>query len=152
MIRKPYPSDVSDDEWAFVAPYLTLMREDAPQRQHNLREIFNGARWVVRAGAAWRMMPHDLPPWPAIYQQTQGWFNAGVFEAMVSNLRLLLRVTEGRNGEPSATILDSRTLQSTPESGGLARLRWGQTQTRQQGPPGRRYAGPVAGLVGDAGR
>ena len=120
MTRTAYPSDVRDDEWGFVAPYLTLMREDAPQRDHSLREIFNGARWVVRAGAAWRMVPHDLPPWAAIYQQTQRWIQAGVFEAMVSDLRLLLRVAQGRNAEPSAAILDSRTLQSTPESGGRA--------------------------------
>lgn len=120
MTYKPYPSDVSDDEWAFVAPYLTLMREDAPQREHNLRDLFNAARWVARAGIAWRMMPHDLPPWAAVYQQTQRWFKAGVFEAMVADLRLLLRVAQGRNPQPSATILDSRTLQSTPESGGRA--------------------------------
>lgn len=68
--RKPYPSDVSDEEWAFVAPYLTLMTPDAPQRKHNLRELFNGLRWLVRAGASWRLLPHDLPPWPAVYQQT----------------------------------------------------------------------------------
>src|SRR5215207_8529133 len=54
--RDAYPSDVSDEEWAFVAPYLTLMREDAPQRDHSLREVFNGLRWLVRAGAAWRML------------------------------------------------------------------------------------------------
>lgn len=120
MTYKPYPSDVSDDEWAFVAPYLTLMREDAPQREHSLRDLFNAARWVARAGIAWRMMPHDLPPWTAVYQQTQRWFKAGVFEAMVADLRLLLRVGQGRNPQPSAAILDSRTLQSTPESGGRA--------------------------------
>jgi len=61
MERKSYPSDVSDEEWALVAPYLTLLTEDAPQREHSLREVFNGLRWIVRAGAAWRMMPHDLP-------------------------------------------------------------------------------------------
>lgn len=120
MTYKPYPSDVSDDEWAFVAPYLTLMREDAPQREHSLRDLFNAARWVARAGIAWRMMPHDLPPWTAVYQQPQRWFKAGVFEAMVADLRLLLRVGQGRNPQPSAAILDSRTLQSTPESGGRA--------------------------------
>lgn len=48
MARKPYPSDVTDEEWAFVAPYLTLMREDAPQREHGLREVFNGLRYFVR--------------------------------------------------------------------------------------------------------
>jgi transposase len=63
MARKPYPSDVTDEEWAFAAPYLTLMREDAPQREHPLREVFNGLRYVVRAGEARRMMPNDLPPW-----------------------------------------------------------------------------------------
>ncbi|MFL6216776.1 MAG: transposase, partial [Blastocatellia bacterium] len=71
MSRKPYPSDVSDDEWTFVAPYLTLMNEDAPQRQHRLREVFNALRWLVRTGAPWRMLPHDLPPWEAVYQQIQ---------------------------------------------------------------------------------
>src|SRR5215207_6546721 len=59
--RKPYPSDVSDEEWAFVAPYLALVREDAPQRNHDLREVFNGLRWIVRTGSAWRYMPHHLP-------------------------------------------------------------------------------------------
>jgi transposase len=118
--RKPYPSDVSDDEWAFVAPYLTLMREDAPQRAYPLREVFNGLRWIVRAGAPWRMLPTNLPPWPTVYQQTQRWIEAGVFEALVHDLRRLLREVEGRAPEPRAAILDSRTLQSSPESGARA--------------------------------
>jgi transposase len=67
MTRKPYPSDVSDAEWALVAPYLTLMTEEAPQREYSLREVFNGLRWLVRSGATWRMMPNDLPPWNVIY-------------------------------------------------------------------------------------
>ncbi|MBM3216066.1 transposase, partial [Candidatus Poribacteria bacterium] len=118
MSRKAYPSDVADDEWGFVAPYLTLMTEDAPQRERALREVFNGLRWVVRAGASWRMLPHDLPPWEAVYQQTQRWIQAGVFESMTHDLRVLLRVllrvAAGRNEQPSVTLLDSRTLQSTP--------------------------------------
>ena len=117
MARKPYPSDVSDEEWSFVAPYLTLMRDDAPQREHDLREIFNGLRWIVRTGSPWRYMPNDLPPWEAVYQQTQRWIAAGVFLTMVHDLRELLRVALGREPEPSAVIIDSRTLQSTPESG-----------------------------------
>jgi transposase len=119
-IRKPYLSDVSDEEWAFVAPYLALMKEDAPQREHPLREVFNGLRWVVRTGAEWRMLPHDLPPWPAVYQQTRRWLAAGCFEAMAHDLRRLLREVEGRAPEPRAAVLDSRTLQSSPESGGRA--------------------------------
>lgn len=120
MNRKAYDSDVSDEEWAFAAPFLTLMREDAPQRDYELREVFNGLRWIVRTGSPWRLMPHDLPPWPVVYQQAQRWFAAGVFEAMVHDLRLLLRLAEGRNEQPTAVIFDGRTLQSTPESGGRA--------------------------------
>jgi transposase len=111
------PSDVSDDEWAFVAPYLTLMTEEAPQRTHSLREVFNGLRWMARAGAPWRLLPNDLPPWEAMYQQTQRWMKVGVFEAIVHDLRVLLRLADGRTAQPSATILDSRTLKSSPESG-----------------------------------
>ncbi len=120
MNRKPYPSDVSDEEWAFIAPYLTLISEDAPQREHALREVFNGLRWIVRAGASWRMMPNDLPPWFAVFQQTQRWIRAGVFEAVVSDLREVLRIADGRKAKPSAAIFDSRTLQSSPESGARA--------------------------------
>lgn len=120
MERKAYPSDVSDDEWAFVAPYLTLMKEDAPQRDHPLREVFNGLRYLVRSGAAWRMMPNDLPPWHTVYQQTQRWMAAGVFEQIVHDLRMLLREIDGRNPQPRAAIFDGRTMQSTPESGARA--------------------------------
>src|SRR6266436_742012 len=101
MERKAYPSDVSDDEWSFVAPYLSLMTEDAPQRDYPLREIFNGLRWIIRTGAQWRMMPHDLPPWATMYQQAQRWVRKGVFEQIVSDLPALLRMQGGRDPEPS---------------------------------------------------
>jgi len=117
---KPYPSDVSDDEWSFVAPYLTLCREDSPQRDYPLRSVFNALRWLVRSGAHWRMMPHDFPPWCAVYQQTQRWLKAGCFEAMSKDLYMLVRVYSGRDPEPSAGVIDSRTIQSTPESGARA--------------------------------
>jgi transposase len=120
MTRNAYPSDVSDDEWAFVAPYLTLMREDAPNRAHPLREVFNGLRYIVRGGEQWRMMPNDLPPWYTVYQQMQRWLAAGVFEQIVHDLRMLLREIDGRNPQPSAAIFDGRTMQSTAESGARA--------------------------------
>lgn len=115
--RKPYPSDVSDEEWSFAAPYLTLMSKDAPQRRYELREMFNALCWMARAGASWRMLPTNFPPWELVYQQTQCWIRAGCFEAMVSDLRSVIRVAQGRRGQPSAVILDGRTLQSTCESG-----------------------------------
>jgi len=58
-----YPSDASDEEWTFVAPYLALTTLDAKQRQHNLRKVFNGLRFIVKTGIQWRMMPNYLPPW-----------------------------------------------------------------------------------------
>jgi transposase len=120
LSRKPYPSDGSDDEWALVAPYLTLLPEEARQRTHDLREVFNGLRWIVRAGAPWRLLPNDLPPGAAVYQQTQRWLVAGCFESLVHDLRALLRVLAERSAQPTAVILDSRTAQSTPESGARA--------------------------------
>jgi len=120
MERKPYPSDVSDEEWALGAPYLTLMTEEAPQREYPLREVFNGLRWMARAGASWRLMPHDLPPWHVVYQQTQRWLKAKVFESLASDLRTILRLADGRQEMPTAAIFDSRTLQSTVESGSRA--------------------------------
>ncbi len=118
--RIPYPSDVSDDEWAFVAPYLTLLSEEAGPRPSSLREVFNGLRWIARAGAPWRMMPNDLPPWSLVSQQTQRWLAAGCFAALVDDLRLLLREAKGRHRQPSAAIFERRTWQSTPESGSQA--------------------------------
>jgi transposase len=118
--RKPYPSDVPDDEWALVAPYLALLPEDAPQREHPLREVFNGLRYIVKTGAPWRWMPNDLPPWQIVYQQAQRWLRAGCFEALAEDLRAILRLAAGREAQPTAAIIDSRTLRSTPESGGRA--------------------------------
>ena len=115
--RKPYPSDVSDEEQSLVVPYLTLMTEVAPQRDHSLQELFNALRYVIRYGIARRAMPNDFPPWAAVYQQSQRWMAAGCFEALAQDLRALLRLASGRPEEPTAAIFDSRTLRSTPESG-----------------------------------
>lgn len=118
--RKSYPSDVSDEEWGFCVSYLMLMTPEAPQRVYPLREIFNALRYIVKMGGIWRMMPHDLPPWHVVYQQSRRWIKAGCFEAMAHDLRTILRMAMERKGDPSAVILDSRTIQSTPESGGRA--------------------------------
>jgi transposase len=118
--RKGYPSDVTDAEWEFLLPYLTLMRADAPQREHSLRDLFNAVRYIVRTGCQWRFLPHDLPPWTAVYQQARRWLHAGVFEQIAHDLRMIARMVAEREAQPSAAIFDGRTLQSTPESGGRA--------------------------------
>ena len=128
--RLPYPSDVSEEEWAFAAPYLALVREDAPQREYALREVYNALRYLVKCGCPWRYLPTNFPPWWAVYQQTQRWMQAGVFASMAQDLRILLRLAAGRSHlEPTAAILDSRTLQSTPESG--ARAGWDGAKRRK---------------------
>jgi transposase len=118
--RKSYPSDVTDSDWEFLLPYLTLMRQDAPQRSNDMREVFNAIRYVVKTGCQWRMLPHDLPEWTVAYQQARRWIQAGVFEQVTHDLRVILRLIHEREPHPSAMILDGRTLQSTPESGNRA--------------------------------
>ena len=115
-----YPSDTTDEEWEFVASYLTLMKENAPQREYDLREVFDALRWMCRSGSPWRYLPHHFPPWQVVYQQTQRWIRAGVFEAIVNDLRAVIRKAQGRNEQPSAVVFDARTLKSTPESGNRA--------------------------------
>ncbi len=88
-VRVGYPCDVTEEEWAFVLPYVLLCRKDSRHREHDLREVFNGLRSVVKTG--WRWMPHDLLPWAAVYQQTRRWMAAGCFEALVADVQLLLR-------------------------------------------------------------
>jgi transposase len=120
MERKAYPTDVSEEQWALVASYLTLMDEDPPQRKFPLREVFNGLHWMVCAEASWRMTPQDLPPYYVVYQQTRQWLKARVIEALVHDLRAVLRIASERNEKLTAAIFDSRTLQSIVESGGRA--------------------------------
>ena len=145
MECKSYPRDVRDDEWAFVVPCLTLMSEHAPQRTHSLREVFNALRCLVRASTPWQMLPHDLPPWEAVYQQTPRRLHAGLFEAMVPDLRVVLRPAEGREGQPSAAIFESCTLRSAPESGPRA---GDDGVTRQRGSQVHRAVDTLGHLLG----
>jgi transposase len=96
------------------------MREDAPQREYTLRDVFDALRYVVKTGCQWDFLPHDFPPWTAVYQQARRWVAAGAFEEIAHDLRMILRLVEEREAQPSAAILDSRTVQSTPESGSRA--------------------------------
>jgi len=115
--RGPYPTDVTDEGWAFAAPYLSLLDPDAPQRRHDPREVFDALLWIVRAGSPWRTLPNDLPPWAAVHQQTQRWIEAGCFAATVHDLWVLLHTPEGRVPDSTAMVFGGRTLRSSPESG-----------------------------------
>jgi transposase len=107
--RRGYPTDVTEEEWSFVAPYLALCREDAEQRGYPLRSVFNARRYVAKTGCHWRMLPNDLPPWNVVYKQMRRWIDARCFETMVEDLRIHLREYAGRKGHPTAVVIDSRT-------------------------------------------
>jgi transposase len=117
MTRKTYPSDCNDEEWAFAAPYLTLIPLDAPQRKYELREVYNALRYMLRTGTQYRFMPHDLPPGDIVQQQAKRWIQHHCFENMVHDLREILRLEQGKKAQPTASIIDSRFASSTPESG-----------------------------------
>ncbi|PYE55492.1 IS5 family transposase [Deinococcus yavapaiensis] len=120
MTRRAYPSDLDDDTYHFVLPYLLLTPEHAAQRKHPLRDVLNALFWMTRTGAQWDYLPHDFPPPEVVRQQAARWFEAACFENMLHDLRILSRVQQARGAEPTAVIIDSRTLQSTPESGARA--------------------------------
>ena len=95
-------------------PYLALMKEDAPQREHSMQELFNGLRYVIRYGIAWRAMPNDLPPWHAVHQQAHRWLAAGCFEALAQDLRAMLPSSGPSPGRHAAGV-SSRTTSDTPK-------------------------------------
>src|SRR5215210_7295288 len=121
--KTSYQSDVSDEEWEFCAAYLTLMKEDAAQREYTMRGLFNAVRYMVRAGCPWRMIPNDLPPWSTVHQQAARWIKAGCFEAMAHDLRQVLRMLAQKQEQPSAVILmDARCSPPRKAEAGLATM------------------------------
>lgn len=100
-VRKPYPSDVGNEVWEFVAPYLSLLPLDAGERDHDLREVFHSLRWLVCSGASWRLLQHHLPHWYMVYRQTQRWFKAGCFESIALDLHM----ATAREPTPSAAVM-----------------------------------------------
>lgn len=92
----PYPSDVSESEWQFVVPYLCgLLPEETGPDGYGLRDLFDALRWIDRSGAPWHYLPHDFPPWEKAHRQAQRWMTAGCFEAIVHDVRAVLRFAEG---------------------------------------------------------
>ena len=105
---------MSDEEWAFVAPYLTLITEDAPQRVYNSREVYNGLKYIARCGAPWRWLPNDLPHGLLCTGRPNDASRQRPFPQMLHDLREILRMGQGRNAEPTAVILDSVAMLRDP--------------------------------------
>ena len=118
MTRKPYPSDLSDAQWAELAPLLPPAKSGGRQRSADLREIVNGVLYVLRGGISWRMLPHDLPPWGTVWWYFRQWRDDGTWEGVHESLRPKVREMAGREPTPSAAIIDSQSVKTT-EKGGL---------------------------------
>ena len=121
MKRKSYPSDLSDQEWQLLEPLSPPPKPGGRPVKYPRREVVNAIRYVLRTGCAWRMLPHDLPPWRTTFHYFRTWRRDGSLERVHAALRDQVRVTEGRDASPSAAIKDSQSVKTT-EKGGLVAM------------------------------
>jgi putative transposase len=117
MNRKPYPTDLTDEQWERLAPYVPAAKPGGRPRRVDIREILNGIWYVLRAGCAWRLLPHDLPPWPTVYSYVRRWRLDGTWQRLHDRIRQELRLQEGRLEQPSAAVLDSQSVKTTDRGG-----------------------------------
>lgn len=117
MNRKPYPTDLTDARWFILEPLVPSAKHGGRSRSVCMREVFNAIFYFLRAGCAWRMLPHDLPPWQTVYGYFRQWRQDGTWERINDALREAIRLEAGREVEPSAAIIDSQSVKTTETKG-----------------------------------
>ncbi len=121
MPRQPYPSDLTDAEWAILGPLIPGPKPGGRPPSHTRRDLVDAMRYVLRGGIAWRAMPHEYPPWQTVYHYFRVWRLDGSWERIHDALRERVRQAAGRAAQPTAAILDSQSVRTT-EKGGLAAM------------------------------
>jgi transposase len=113
MTREPYPTDLTDAEWSSLAPYLPAPKTGGRPRRHAVRDILNAIFYILRSGCAWRLMPHDLPPWKTVYHYFRLWRVQGIWQRLHAALHAATRVKMGRDPHPTAAIIDSQSVKTS---------------------------------------
>ena len=132
--RKPYPTDLTDAQWEWIAPLLPVEKPPLTrgrQRQYSNRELVNGLLYHLRVGGAWRTLPHDLPHWNSLYAYFRRWSEDGTLDRLQEHLRTQIRQQAGKQASPSVVILDSETIKTTDKGGHPSRRTSASTPTRR---------------------
>ncbi len=119
MTREAYPTDVTDEQWALLEPLLPAAKPGGRPRSVDLREVVNAMLYLLRSGCAWRLLPHEFPPWGTVWTYFRRWRDDGTLDRLHDELRARVREAVGRDRQPSAGCLDSQSVK-TAEKGGRA--------------------------------
>ncbi|WP_067798217.1 IS5 family transposase [Actinomadura formosensis] len=117
MGHRPYPSDLTEEQWALIESLLPPGHWDGRKEKHSRRDIVDAILYLDRTGCAWRYLPHDFPPWQTVYWHLRRWEEQGVTGRITGALRRDLRARHGRGAEPSVAVMDSQSVKAADTAG-----------------------------------